>query len=57
VCECVSDTREPRVLCVAPCGRAVCLETLKVSEGTESENKVVAAFRQDGTLRECRLPP
>jgi len=56
VCECVSDTRESHVLCVPPCGSAVCPETLEVSEGTESENKVVAAFRQVGTLRNCRLP-
>lgn len=57
VCECVSDTREPHVLCAPPCGRAVCPETLEVSEPTESENKVMAAFRQVGTLRNCTLPP
>jgi hypothetical protein len=53
----VSDTRQLNVLCAAPCRRAVCPEILEVSEGTESENVVVAAFRQGGTLRDCRLPP
>jgi len=56
VCECVSDTREPHVLCAPPCGRAVCLETLEISEATGNENKIVATFRRDGTLHDFRLP-
>jgi hypothetical protein len=56
MCGCVNGTSEPHVLCAPPCGSVVCPETLEVSEGTESENKVVTAFRQVGTWRNCRLP-